>query len=188
MPTSVLIAVFLVSLGLWIAVGFYYDLTYLRLPKPWLKIGAILLIVSLAVVSTLSSVHVGAVATGACVGAITWCAAYFIVAISAPGHLGGGDIKLALICGAWIGGVHLISYSAHNQPFGYEIPSTVSILVAVGVAIVVANCLTIAHFLLQALTVGRKKGEQHRVLVPHGPSMMVATALVCCTVSWNIWP
>lgn len=122
-----------------------YDIRHRRLPNGWIIAGlvVILLIAGVEAPHSMSSVLLGA---------SLWSACYFCVALLPKASVGGGDIKLALACGAAVG-----------------LTQSATTVLAVSAAITLASILSLV---VAGLWPSLRKQ------IPHGPSMLVSTWLV----------
>lgn len=112
---------------------------------------------------------------GLLLGSFTWTLIYLLAALAAPGHVGGGDVKLAMICGGWIGSLTILRLYTCSQPLNSHTTAAAEVLLMVCLAVVIANVFTIAQNLVnRCLSSGSRKHE------PHGPSMLLATAITIC--------
>lgn len=121
-----------------------YDLRYRRLPSLWVLVGSGVVLMS---VSDCRDVSV------ALCGAAVWSGLYFALAMLSSGtHIGGGDIKLALPCGAAVGLAH--SYAP---------------VLMVLCAVLAASVLSVG--------VGIVRPSVSKT-IPHGPSMLVSAWMI----------
>ncbi|MEJ5919768.1 A24 family peptidase [Corynebacterium sp. H78] len=143
----------------------WYDFRYRRLPDSLTLIGGI----GALIVSVVEGDVRAAIA-----GGVVWALLYAGIAVVKPQAMGGGDIKLAVTTGA------LVALFGSARP-GWE--TLLAVFLAIALAGVITGTLGIMMWGTSTLLRPRDPTKMQRIgHVPHGPGMLLATALLVLPV------